>query len=92
MDEQDRRIAELSETWMDDNGTTWTRPTAWAYAQACRVINERRDNHGLVHLEEVERLRTALRECRNQLHGLYGNHPMVQRADAALATPEVDHA
>lgn len=32
---------ELNETWTDDEGTVWTRPTAWAYAQACKVVNGR---------------------------------------------------
>jgi hypothetical protein len=26
------------ETWTDENGTVWNRPTAWAYQQACRTI------------------------------------------------------
>ena len=30
-------LAALSETWTDENGTTWRPPTAWAYAQCCRV-------------------------------------------------------
>lgn len=28
--------AQLNETWVDENQTAWTRPTAWAYAQVCK--------------------------------------------------------
>ena len=34
--------AELNETWVDDKDTVWTRPTAWAYAQVCRVKDEQK--------------------------------------------------
>lgn len=27
-----------SEAYVDENGTVWTRPTAWAYAAACAAI------------------------------------------------------
>jgi hypothetical protein len=33
--QQQEEIARLSETWTDDSGSTWTPPTAWAYAQVC---------------------------------------------------------
>lgn len=35
--------AELNEQWVDEKGTVWTRPTAWAYAQACRVMHENKE-------------------------------------------------
>ncbi len=35
-------LAEATETWMDEHGTTWHPPTAWAYAQSCRVRDEAR--------------------------------------------------
>lgn len=28
---------DLYETWTDDYGTGWTRPTGWAYAQVCKA-------------------------------------------------------
>lgn len=28
------------DTWVDNHGTTWHRPTAWAYAQVCRTNAE----------------------------------------------------
>jgi chromosome segregation ATPase len=28
---------ELDETYIDENGTTWTRPTAWAYYAVCKA-------------------------------------------------------
>lgn len=31
------RVAELSETFVDDSGTTWNPPTAWAYHAVCRA-------------------------------------------------------
>jgi hypothetical protein len=33
-----RALAEATETWTDEDGTTWRPPTAWAYAQVCRVL------------------------------------------------------
>ena len=36
------RVAELEAAWTDDKGTTWRPPTAWAYAQSCRVREELR--------------------------------------------------
>jgi hypothetical protein len=30
------------ETWTDECGTVWTRPTAWAYAQVCRANEAKR--------------------------------------------------
>lgn len=35
--ERDALVARLSETWMDENGTTWIPPTAYAYAMVCRA-------------------------------------------------------
>lgn len=29
----------LDDTYVDRHGTTWTRPTAWAYFAACRALN-----------------------------------------------------
>jgi hypothetical protein len=40
--ELEMRVAELSEPWVDAHGTHWNPPTAWAYAQVCRVMNEQR--------------------------------------------------
>jgi hypothetical protein len=31
------------ETWTDENGTLWSRPTAWAYAQACKALHKHQD-------------------------------------------------
>lgn len=39
---RDKRIAELSETWTDENGTIWSPPTAWAYAKACAALHKHR--------------------------------------------------
>lgn len=35
------QLAEANETWTDEKGTCWARPTAWAYAQACRALHEK---------------------------------------------------
>ncbi len=48
--------AELHETWIDERGTVWTRPTAWAYAQVCRVKDEQK--------ETITRLEDRLEESR----------------------------
>ncbi len=34
------KLATATETWFDDE-TTWAVPTAWAYAQACKIVNGR---------------------------------------------------
>lgn len=39
--ERDEARAELSDTFVDENGTTWKRPTAWAYYAVCKA----RDAH-----------------------------------------------
>lgn len=31
--------AALNETYVDENCTTWTRPTAYAYAMACKALD-----------------------------------------------------
>jgi hypothetical protein len=33
-----KALAEATETWTDEAGTVWCPPTAWAYAQACRAL------------------------------------------------------
>ena len=33
-------VASVEETYTDENGTVWNRPTAWAYAQACKALAE----------------------------------------------------
>jgi regulator of replication initiation timing len=38
-----KEVAELSEIYVDENDTAWRPPTAWAYAQVCRVKNEQYD-------------------------------------------------
>lgn len=44
--------AEINEVWVDEHGTAWTRPTAWAYAMVCKA----RDTHE----QQVARLRELL--------------------------------
>lgn len=34
------RAPVADETYTDDNGTVWTRPTAWAYAQVCKALDK----------------------------------------------------
>lgn len=31
------------DTYIDDNGTVWSRPTAWAYYASCRALHAQRD-------------------------------------------------
>lgn len=31
--------AKLNETYIDENNTIWTRPTAWAYYSVCKALN-----------------------------------------------------
>lgn len=40
--ERDAAKAELHETYTDDTGQVWTRPTAWAYYAACRALHAKR--------------------------------------------------
>jgi hypothetical protein len=46
--EIERLKLDILDAWTDENGTTWFRPTSWAYAQVCRVKNEQQ--------AEIERL------------------------------------
>jgi len=50
--EQEARIAELSQPYVDERGVSWNPPTAWAYAAACKALHEK--------AEEVKRLREEL--------------------------------
>lgn len=50
--ERDQLATELNETHVDENGTAWTRPTAWAYMQVCKA----RDKHA----DRVKTLEDAL--------------------------------
>lgn len=39
--ERDDALASLNETYTDERGVVWTRPTAWAYAKVCGARNAR---------------------------------------------------
>ncbi|HET9321362.1 MAG TPA: hypothetical protein VFO27_16350 [Bryobacteraceae bacterium] len=39
--ELEASLAAEQQTWTDGEGVVWTRPTAWAYAQACAVVKGR---------------------------------------------------
>lgn len=57
--ERDRLKAELSQTFTDENGTVWVRPTAESYALACKALHRKR--------AENERLKADLAEARKQI-------------------------
>lgn len=59
--ESDRLAAQLNEVHIDGNGTAWTRPTAWAYMQACKA----RDKHEarVKTLEDALRLAADMNDC-----------------------------
>lgn len=40
--EVERLVGELHETFIDDYGTVWNRPTSWAYCMVCRSENLQR--------------------------------------------------
>jgi len=42
-------LISMNETYTDDRGTVWTRPTAEAYARACRTIENLRKEHSDEH-------------------------------------------
>lgn len=52
------------ETHVDENGVTWTRPTAWAYMQVCKA----RDKHAA----RVRLLEDALRDEISEIAALTG--------------------
>ena len=39
--ERDHLAEQLNETYTDERGTVWTRPTAWAYAKACEALHKK---------------------------------------------------
>lgn len=51
-DQLRRELAEERETWADEYGTTWTRPTAWAYAAVCKTLE--------LHKRELVELQAAI--------------------------------
>lgn len=52
--------AELAETYTDEHGTVWTRPTAWAYAAVCKANDKNREAK-----EQAEAQCAAMRNCDN---------------------------
>jgi len=54
LDEPERGADE--DTYIDDHGTTWTRPTAYGYAMACKALHRRE--------EELEALAAQLAKVR----------------------------
>lgn len=44
-DRADRLDSKLNETFTDEQGTVWTRPTAWAYAQVCKALEKMKEAH-----------------------------------------------
>lgn len=61
--EAEAELAAAREGWTDEHGTTWTPPTAWAYAQACRVMYEAKARADAAEAR-VRGLEEALREVR----------------------------
>lgn len=45
----------LDDIYIDDKGTVWNRPTAWAYYAACRALRE--------HTDIAEQLAEELQGC-----------------------------
>lgn len=48
--------ANLNEMWVDEKGTVWTRPTAWAYAMVCKARDAWQGKQELA-AKQVARLR-----------------------------------
>ena len=86
--EKDQKIAELSETFIDEHQTVWCPPTAWAYAQVCRVKNEQRDEierlsklvviEGDIRFEQIKVLREYIDNLADALAAI---HPHVEYED-----------
>jgi hypothetical protein len=73
----DKAEAELNETYMDDDGTTWNRPTAWAYFSACRALtaaNEKLDC-AIKHLHTIA-AQSGSRNTMNALTKAIAEFPM----------------
>lgn len=59
----------LTENWKDEEGTIWTRPTPWAYAQACKLRDSLQKQ-----VKELERkLMTTQRFSQEQLTMAFNN-------------------
>lgn len=59
---------EASETYCDDSGVVWTRPTAWAYAQVCKArrgLLDRAETAEAALAEAVRREAAIAQECVN---------------------------
>jgi len=55
--------ASLNETYTDENGTVWTRPTAWAYAAACKANDKNREANERAK-SRVAKMRDALEKTK----------------------------
>lgn len=77
------------ETWTDEQGTEWNRPTAWAYAKACKALHKHADN--AAHLAEALKEIMALDFAKDEKgrDDFYSGAPRFVsawlKADAALA-------
>jgi endo-1,4-beta-mannosidase len=56
--EAQAEIQSLKETYTDENGTVWTRPTAEAYCAVCKAYNDKQ-----AEIERLEKVRDAAIEC-----------------------------
>lgn len=70
-------LRELDETWTDERGVVWTRPTAWAYALACKAheaaevevarLTKERDEQCLALGREITALRQEAEAAESKL-------------------------
>ena len=80
----DAQLEAWRETWTDEKGNTWHRPTAWAYAQSCRVREEQRQR-----AEQSESRLAAAEKDGPRLRFQYSQY--VRNAEAAGFNPLVSY-
>lgn len=84
-EETKKAQSELNEMWVDGRGTVWTRPTAWAYAQVCRVKDEQKET--ITRLEDrLEKMTEGYKRVEKH------KHQLLHAVDEALTVYHTDLA
>ncbi len=62
LDRMEKRLVEADEIYTDENHVDWQRPTAWAYAQACKALDAKTER-----IAELERQMGTIAEIGGNL-------------------------
>ena len=77
--------AELNETWADETGVVWRRPTAWAYAKACAALHKHEAENARLAKEVEENAMISQEICDSYARENQQFHDRFTAAEAALS-------